>query len=1055
MMKHRLLLLCLLVLCIIGISIASLLLMRRHKNQKYTLKFPDDYSDDNMYSIRQLYSSTFLFDSLPDIATGRGQSIAIIADVLSVWYLQDVMNALHFNNIHNKSAADIFSQISYVNASIIQDEPFSYGNYDNLTIPLSNGVVSKVPFEAVPQGPSKELSNALQTIFCLLPDVQIIIYYIGAVCPPVVNINMETVVEYLISALWQTGMSYNILCFTMIFNVPGFAGRFYDLFTQLKINYGVTTVTTVGTALDTNLSYPAGFSNVVNVGGFAWTDDDQRKPVAYMGSHGGYFTSSPYTYINSTIPYYQIGTVPSDRGTFIGAQQYKGCPDISGNIKNLATFFNSQPQPERYEDMATSALAYACLFAMINQASNNNKWNYVDILYRYSELLFEPVTTGQNDRYSVQDYRPPWNPCTGLGILHAPSLAALLSAKYLLTGSAIQISSTTITEKMSYLNFFPCSPLQDPLNFQPEHDYYNSLPSFGPQSIWSFFLIFKVDPATGMLNTAVNQPVYHGDTVVVLYPTRLFIETEASDMYYLLECFNGDTVRTHTFYNSDLIGGPIDPRYRWVIVTTQDMGAAPIKLFDRCRLLPSEYQEYGVCLTSHYSTNGSIFASSPSLMSRPPDGSDLVHFCPHPYPYLPLPHHAPEKSYFVNFTNYTDYWSCDADAFQPTSVISKRKSASMTNTLPFVQFVGKFDHIPQWLLIPLSVKENNSLSLQYGEYAIYNTRTRAFVYNQPGAMDGDGRLRMININSQTAPVNKDVLPYCRFRFSPINAYTSTQLFESRPPMNELENNLNINPFLCPLQIFFDSPYFKNNSPSAYTLYVDDTEVTQDGVNYVKLSGLCPDASTPTTFCFHIDPSHLISQYTDVTMITPRVNITRNNIPRFIDHAVSSETSNSYVRMVPYYDQAWTRNISWKVVALDTTAVADTDDPYQFVFPVLDFNNNTKTTLENIAFPSQFLIHSEGGWKPRLGFAVSEIDPGLNWNFRPNYLNQKPSETQHVLRLTGNYFYHSTLYYISTPDGAVMSCSVDAPHLPALLNEFNNQNMDSLLYASMFLVGLTT
>lgn len=1065
MINRRLFIVFSLILLLFVITIAFVIVFSNKKKKSSSLSntnFQDNEYDNGLYSIRQLYGDTFLFNNLPVVPTGRGQKIAIVADYLSVWYVEDIISALQFNGIHNKSARDILSQISIVNATVIQDEPFNYLEYENLHVPLSNGLNSQVRFNDVRYG-SQELSIALQTIFSLLPDVQVIIYYIGASpeCPPdnhglpIDDNPLRSVIQYLMTALSHTRESYNILCLTILFDLPDQTENFYTCLSQLTSDVisPTTVVTTVGTALDSNRSYPSGFPNIINAGGVAWTSNQQ--PIAFLNSHGGYFTSSPYSYQNSTIPYYQVGTVPNDQDSFIHADYYMGCPDVSGNIRNLAAFFDNYPNPVHYETMSISPVAHACLFAMMNQGTNNSKWKYHEILYRYPDLLFKPVTIGQNDRYEAQNYRS-WNPCTGLGIVNGFNLAKILSAKYLLTGNPIQMSSVTITEKMSYLNFFPYSPLQDPLNFQPQHDYYNSLPSFGPQSIWSHLLFFKIDLTTGMLDTRTRQVISHGDTIAILYHTRHFDEYESADVYYILECFDENTVRTHILYSFEF-GSPIDPNYRWVVTQEFGVDRSPILLFDRCRFLPVNYQAMGLCLSSRYfRANDSIFATSPSLQtldSLNQDMSDIFVICSHPYPYIDLiDDNVPENSYFVNLTNYNEFWSCGLESTDIPNIIRSRKSTSKPDTLPFVRYDPIFDPIPQWLLIPLSVAENNSISLRFGNYAIFNTRLRSFVYFD---LNNQNRcLQMININNETSAVYKDVLSYCTFRFSPIDIYRyHPKLFMQRAPMNEIDSNTRLNDFLCPLQIYFESPYYKDNQSNArsYTLYVSDVDFIQDNLNYVKLDQDCPNTSRPTSFLFHIDPGHLVSQHSNIVIYVPDTNINRNNsTSRFIDNAISSDVSNSYVRMIPMADTSWSNNMLWRTVLQNAQTVRDTENPHEFSFPVLDNNNRTSITLENSVFASQYLIHTDGGWKPRLGFARNENDQGLNWFVIPNYLNQKPSETIDVLRLTGNYFYHHTFYFLSSTSGTI-TCSLNIQHQPGLLTEITRENIDTVYYSSQFII----
>lgn len=926
--------------------------------------------DNHLYNIRTLYADTYVFENTEFAPTGIGKTIAVFASFLSVWFLQDIVNALRDNGIYNKSISDLRDQISYVNATVMQDEPFDYGEkYQDLHMPLSNGISSQVLFEDSPR-PSTELSVALQTIFCSLPDVKVIIYYVGASpteCPPDTEglpydeAGLEVVVQFLIRALRDTKDNFDVLCSTLLFDCARMSYDFYGILNELMTNptRPVSVVATVGTAMDTNTSFPAGFPNIINTGGVALTSPN--TPIAYLNSHGGFFNITPVSYRNSVIPFYQIGSVPSDQIFGSGNDNYVGCPDVCGNTRNLAVFLNNSGIARSDDNITISACAYASLIIMMSQITEYNQWNYCKIFYRYSNFLFKKIQSGSNDRYSVSDFRD-WNPCTGLGILDGSRLTKLLKQKFVLTGFLVQISSTTISQKMSFLNFYPIPPLEDPLSIQPEHDRYNSLVSFGPQSLWSALTIYKVDPSTGTVHSnpenRIGEKLVHGDTIIIVYHTGHYSNQDDEDLL-ILECFNATVVRTHT-YSTLLFSTPIDIRYRWNIIKER-ADSYPIVLFDRCKILPSRYQRDNYCrLSSHYSNTSNLFSSSPSLLnsdSPQNDGSDIFELCPHYYQHLAFVPRAPIDSYFVNLTNYKDFWSCGIEITEDSSSVLLRLRDNAASTVPpFVQYVSAFDPYPQWLLIPMSIDQTNTFDLVYGDYMIFNTRLRAYVFfdrDNAMAIEKDC-LRMLTVNYSNTPLSRDLLPYCVFTFSPIQEYRGTnKMFSSKPIMNEPNSPSNYNTFLCPLQISFRAPYYKDNGyyppNKAYTKYISTESFTGTNFSYVQVSDDCPPESRATSFCFHIHPKYLISSFENVIIYVPQLQINlQTPANRFINHAIASPTSNSYVQMIPRDEFSMISIMTWIMNVKNTIKVSETSNSGRN-YPITQFNNPTYFELESYNF----------------------------------------------------------------------------------------------------------
>jgi hypothetical protein len=211
---------------------------------------------------------------------------------------------------------------------------------------------------------------------------------------------------------------------------------------------------------------------------------------------------------------------------------------------------------------------------------------------------------------------------------------------------------------------------------------------------------------------------------------------------------------------------------------------------------------------------------------------------------------------------------------------------------------------------------------------------------------------------------------------------------------------------------------------------------------------------PQSFCFLIAPDLMKQDGNPLKIVVPdTINNRNNSTSRFIKHAVASGNSNSYVQMTPLTSTDQDSKMTWLLgIAPGSPSVPTSIQNTPGQIPILDFNSNSPSTfisLTNQHYPDQYLITYEGGWKPRLGYRVQDSDPGWLWYPIPNYLNTVPSQYDNILGLSGNYFY-KTFYYMNSTKG-VMTCSLNEPHLPALLSEITSENIDTVYYSSLFLI----
>lgn len=1045
----KILIVLVIIVVIVGICVLKYF---QHKTDFFTIT----NLDTRKYPVRTLYNRLLALRDVSVVTTGRSVRIAIINNWNAVWSVNDVISAMEQNGVVDRNPSQIYHDIKSVNATTM-DTAFDNGSETNLTIPLSNGIQSLVGLndDAQRLANSIQLSSAIQIIKSILPNATIHIFYYGSneCCTPAnpsTNPNIrKTIVQILMNKLLEYESKYDYLCLLDNF-LPNenVINQVYRSLQDLKNNKKTILTSCLKQGAPEN-SFPYGFTNCLNIGGCA-IQEGTDYPVAYNFVQGGYSTLFPKpANVSSNLPYYQIGCVSDNDVVMDETKQIVGVPDMSGCSNNLLVYFFGHSF--LYRSPNTPALAYSCALAMRDEVTDK-KWDYQDIIYRYSRFLFQYIDMGHNSQYSAGNYKL-WNPCTGFGILDGLYLSQLLREKDIMNGSPIQLSSESISRDMSYVNFYPISPLEDPLNIIPQHDRYSTLPSFGPSCIWSKLIIRSVDRSNGEINYDPLLEITQNDRVVFLY------YSPHEDKVYVLQAFDQNIVRLHLCSVSDLRDS-IDESYLWIIQKKNGHAGDIIEYYDSCTIISEKFQNYA--LSSHYSSNNLspndpnyILLSAPSLQYRFSSDANETQFfklCQHYSEINRFNNVFEEKSYFVNLTNYKEYWSCGVGATAIDDIIKLRLRAAndVEESHPPVIAKREFDPIPQWLLIPMSMSESSNHNLRYGKYMLFNTRLRAYLH----ISENDLSLTFYHINYHSSPRDhKDIFNYCVFNFNRV-ASQSPSIAEMF--VGHIVENVNelINPLICPLVITFETPYYRKTqdtirSNKYYTAYI--TESSNN--NVVSFIPAETNFTRAQTFCFLIDPEQLIENNSNITIFTPDTEINRESAnERFINHAVSSFYSNSYVQMRRLNEDVSANDYCrWKITIDSRTTFCIKATFHDFEFPIIYNENPTRFTLQNQLYTDQYLISYEGGWKPRLGYIPSNNpdENGKYWWMRPNYLNTLPTSYDDSLSLSANYAY-LTLYYIECSKG-VMTCSLPEPHLPALLSEITNENVNTTFYSSLFLV----
>lgn len=1042
--------------------------------------------DGSGYTLLDLYSTRFptrFVDAfgVTHRPSGNGQTIAIVSNVMAIWSAENVVRALARSGITNKSPADIQSQVIQVDATII-DDPFDYLQYTDLTVPLSDGMTHQVQYTDV-EDLSMYLETALQCLFSALPDIRVVVFYYGHApeeCPPdeeAAHELLEDVVEHLYGTIGGFP-AFNILCNTL--NIEDQSDQvLQSVHNNLQIlrRQGIVVLT----SMDEHAYFPGedfeyqtvptAFSTILRIGGLL--RQTNSLPTVFPLSNGGYFNLDQVTYDDSSIPFIQVGyvtptlpTVPEhDPDTF-----FVGTPDAAGFCNSLKVYLGTPVYQYRVvRSISIAACAYAIMIAMANEISNDTSWNYQSIFYQYSFYLFDYVDSGDNVIFRSSDYRV-WNPCAGLGLLDGSRLATLLSNKYVLTGYPIQLRALSISEQMSYMNMYPLSPILDPANHpRPDEEWLYSQPAFGPQSIWSELFIRAVvtDPFTGEMKVAgmdePNRIVRNGDTILITSS-----QSRSTPWVLGIDRSTGESPGRLCLVNYDVIpGSAIPPELVWV-VTTSRRDDQYVRLFSGIRLSPYLSFPGGTrtVITAEYRNE-----QSPSIMTDENAFNTTFAFVPHVFHMIQYDYNDTsstrqterefmiQNSYFVNVTNDSDFLSC---GYSTADADIARQLCSNYSTIPFVKFVRTFDPVPQWLLIPVhnitysTTVLNNGLT--YGKYMLFNTRCQGYMFIDK-TDNPRFRASLINVNTETAPASEDIYHWSIFHVRAVTmdgggGDSNPVIFRPRSlPQYPYQQ---VNDFASRVWLTFESPYYSKNSMNFYRKFMSTTpEVIDEFTKIVHFTNTMPPArgENNSLNLFLIDPAMMAVVLQDI-VLTPTFVTDQNR--RFYNCALSalSPENNSYVGMTPYNRQDPRQK--WESVPSNNVLTVAYTYDFMFRFPCLEFTGDAHEDfshsfqLRNNGVADKFLVHCDEGnrWKPRLGDGCESGD-GRSWVLYPNYFNSTPSSGI-TPSLSGNYFYMNTAYFVKSRSG-ILSCAIQAPHLPGMITQVTPRTLDGEYYASSFIV----
>lgn len=1033
------------------------------KNKKTALKnitssLQEEDLDNRSFPIRQLYRNynfpfAFIQNDIITYPTGKGQTVGVIANMLSCWYVEDILRCLFLDNrIENKTIAQLQRQITHVDCTEIE-EPFTLGEYENLTIPLSNGIESQIPLtDPLVKSHSVVLSVQLQNILAIAPDTNIIIFYFGTVpvdcedddsCPSVED--YRQVVARLYDHLFSDSPGLQIICNAISFEAEGEADDDDSeqdddpetttlneiLRTDVAAMVHEENVTFLSSTGDDGRdveTLPQIIADVITVGGTERLFNGTEQ--AYKKTNGGMYDQS------RDMPSRQVGVIPFPRhldSPWDVTKDYIGRPDIGGCSTNLSYYFNKNVTPiKNHEGTEIAVAVYSGLLSLVNELTQHQKWNYLDIFYRESTYLFKYVNKGTNLMYDASHFKN-WNPLCGLGRINGEILCNFLIDKYVFSNKRIQVFNPKIQAQLSYINFYPLSPLTDPINLLPRDDYYHSQPVFGPTCLWSELTILKVDPVTNKIKIE-SEPLNHNDVIIILCDQKF-------SKQLVLKYISPIQTIEIAEYHIDNADAPIDPSFLWVLkIDKIDENPGPLLLYNGFRLKPRLNQRlYLSCKFDDDGDGDYPNLSSPSLVPATKTNATSEYTCfkcsIHPYSIMNSNYRDTstiESSYFINITNQNSFITSGFDYSDRSSsmtnyLIGRLRSSMLPYNLPRPVY-RDFDGFSEWLFIPIHQPSpdelypslNLSLTSQ-NNYIVYNVRLQAYLYVL------DYELRLLNINKNSCSESDDV--YNRLLFS-IHSESSDIFSPTSYPTSPFK----VNPFLSKISLYQRPAFYTDKIPEHQYQLFRLTNAPQEGTHgpFVQFNAVTLP-SPPNLYLFWVNPRFMCTTYENVLM-SPAFPFNGNN--RFIGTCISY-CDNDILCMKPLnkddFKQQWTILGTRNVIPIQSNS-----------FPInyMMYSGTSQFTLENHFQADSYIGYPDGnGWIPRIHVGKDNRE----WSLHPNYENVITSQIPNTLSLANNYLYLYTFYNIDCPKG-VMSCCLNGSHVPGLIRQ-DIENEDNIIYGS--------
>lgn len=711
----------------------------------FNINIQDDLIE--FLKIREVYQ---LFH-FPFQFTGQGQTITIPSNFLAGWFYRDIVKYLQSQGIV-KTISELQMQISYENTSSFEQFYFDGDWYD---IPASDGFTCTPDPLVLPN--SDELSMNLQYILSVAPNAKIIIAYFGCNCDPSTGMTTDAIdAEMELSDFYEDEMDrFDIISDSyghgdVVYFSPNQQEKLNRITTELYARRKPFFEASGNDGIE-DLDFYSMSPNVITCGGSFINRNQSRnlELVAWNDSSGGFYEEN----LRFELPLYQVGLidVSNDYSTKV-----VGVPFISAISEGLYYLLNGASLP--IDGTSCGPPVMSALVALINEATQRKKWSYIDIYYYEYPYLFTYIGKGSNNIFDANNFSN-WNPITGLGMIDGTRLLNLLNPSYIVSGDLLAISSKSIQNQMSFLNFFPPSPF-----FQEEI----RQPVFGCQCYWSYLKVFRIDPATNRLDLNTT-PLQDGDRIVIFsaVPLLHWVLTWNPIGYMYLQKYAND----------------ITDHMQWILTMEENAFYEPFTLSP----YTGGVEEY---VTSTF--GGADPKSSPSVQFEL-DDSCYFFFRRHTwflqYPTLYQTIVDTNLSYYTNLSNANYYMSSRYDVSN-----YKIGRSNVYNTDTFVLY-DEFSEYPEFIMIPYSPEPSHVIPKDETPYMFFNTRIQAFVSNQQHA----GQSLFLNINETSSPLRSFVFPSCL--------------------MYIVKNQPNVNPDLFQ-PTYSPGPFFSSANKSSSARYDD-------------------------------------------------------------------------------------------------------------------------------------------------------------------------------------------------------------------------------------------
>lgn len=960
----------------------------------FTLMIQDDFVP---YEAVRL---AYLPYNFPYQYTGRGQTVMVTAYLNAGYLLEDIVSYLRTQGIM-KTTAQLATQITYRKATALTS--FFY-NGTFYPIPRSDGYLCNPPLTEL-QSSCMELSMNLQFIFSMTPDVNVVIVYYGCDCDPNTGTTVAPVEsEMELVAFLQSNMN--------LFDVVSDSYHHLDptLYTQTQRDqYRVvfnglyasrkTVFTASGNLGEPEPDFWNSLKYVISCGGLVriFNDAFQREQVCWPQSSGGFYTN----FVPFDLPEYQVGFVPI---LYEGTTKLIGVPCVGGLADGLLYVYNGQGTRVRSQIAGTSCVppVMSALVCMINEATEYKRWPYVDILYLEFDYLFTYVNKGANKTYNASDYVN-WNPITGLGWIDGTRLLQLLKPISVRSGDKLCISSRTLQNRMSFLNFYPPSPFYDP---------YIRQPVFGPKCYWSYLSIYRVNPTTNTLDTNPT-PLADGDVVAVFSALPF-------DLYWILTYNRQGYVELQRYTNV------VEPSMKWVLTMEENVWYAPFNL--------SPFAEPLLFLSSKFSPPTP--ESSPSVTMRTLQ-SDFVFrrhswFLANEDLYATLI--TSDVSFYMNVANLNYFMS---STYDEATYKDGRRVVGTSDVVVSYEF---FTPEPEFVVIPLTYQQKGPVPdvalMNNASYMFFNIRIQAYVTVNPSYI-----LQFVNVHKDTSGPYQYLYDSCAFLLSNTQDTFQNRLFEpslSGGPLyvgtpGATSSAARYNDF-----IFLGTMKNVSGYVNLLTSYVSTNPDNSSGI--IDLNTLpSPPPSLVTLTFYDVDPAKIFS------MSTPSIWLRQCNEPAysFYNNAIApDQTFNGLPYMQGYFNGVVEQGFdtgSWRLTnsfGSPDTRIRDTNlgPMYYYTDPSSSFSFRSYTGSP------QYLVNLTGNpsqWQPQM-LTYNGQDPIGYWRLQPFRFSDRGPPANYVYT-TGLYLIRNvaTNKYLSViMDLGITPSMLDPVTKPSLLNVTN-------------------